>query len=197
MQKFGSQFAGYESTTQSLCGKVDLVQSGLGQLESTVASLWRDMDAKLQSIRSPAVEQSATEVESIRGPSKVVGAMYACEFGHVVTIQGKTDTSANDQDFQDPSNSEQRPDVLTEGQDSNPGIFHGSLRQRLDCMAKLVSTEQIGNTATTDCFNKVFQMLQSVSDHFANAATKQDLEALRAGTRQDLEIFLQSIEARS
>lgn len=193
MQRYGSLFAGYESTTQSLCGKVDLVQSGLGQLESTVISLCRDIDAKLQSTRSPAVEQRATEVERIKDSSKNVGAIYACEFGHVVTIQGKADTSATDQEFQDPSNSDQHPDVLTEGQDPNPGIFHGSLRQRLDCMAKLVFTEQIGNKATTDCFNKVFEMLQSVSGHFANVATKQDLEALRAGTRQDLEMFRRTL----
>ncbi|KAG9577389.1 hypothetical protein KCU77_g11652, partial [Aureobasidium melanogenum] len=193
MKRFGSQFAGYESTTQSLCGKVDLVQSQVRQLEKKVTSFWREIDAKLESTKSPFVKQSTTEVGITKDPSSTVSAIPACEFGQMVTIQGKADISASNQEYQDPLNSDQRPDVPTEGQDSSLGIFHGSLRQRLDCMAKLVSTQQVGHTATTDCFNKVFGMLQSVSDHSANVVTKQDLEALRVGTRRGLEIFRRTL----
>ncbi|KAG9656347.1 hypothetical protein KCU95_g8855, partial [Aureobasidium melanogenum] len=193
MQRFGSQFAGYESTTQSLCGKVDLVQSQMRQLENTVTSLWRDINTKLESTRGPIVEQSTTEVGSIKDPSKTVGAIHACEFGQVVTIQGNAGIAASNQEYQDPLNSDQRSDVPTEGQDPGPGIFHGSLRQRLDCIAKLVSTQQVGHTATTDCFDKVFEILQSISDHSVNVVTEQDLEALRVGTRQDLEVFRRTL----
>ncbi|KAH0184231.1 hypothetical protein KCV00_g9198, partial [Aureobasidium melanogenum] len=193
MKRFGSQFAGYESTTQSLCGKVDLVQSQVRQLENTVTSFWREIDAKLESTRSPVIKQSTTEVGSIKKPSSTASAIPACEFGRMVSIQGKADISASNQEYQDPLNSDQRPDVPTEGQDSSAGIFHGSLRQRLDCMAKLVSTQQVGHTITNDCFNKVFEMLQSASDHSANVVTKQDLEALRVGTKRDLEIFRRTL----
>ncbi|KAH0342254.1 hypothetical protein KCU83_g9339, partial [Aureobasidium melanogenum] len=193
MKRLGSQFAGYESTTQSLCGKVDLVQSRVRQLENTVASFWWEIDAKLESTRSSAVEKSTTEVGTIKDPSKTVSAIPACEFGQAITTQGKADISASNQEYQDPLNPDQRPDVPTEGQDSSVGIFHGSLRQRLDYLAKLVSTQQVGHTTTTDSFNTVFEMLQSASDQSANVVSKQDLEALRVGTRRDLEIFRRTL----
>ncbi|KAH0373223.1 hypothetical protein KCU65_g750, partial [Aureobasidium melanogenum] len=193
MKRFGSQFVDYESTTRSLCGKVDSIQSQVKQLEKTVTSFWKDTNAKLESTKNLAVKQSTTEVGNIKDSSKTVGAVHACEFGHTVTVQGKADVSASNQEYQIPLDPNQQPDVPTEGQESSSGMFHGSLRQRLDCVARVVSSQQVGHTATTDCFNKVSEILQSISDHPANVVTKEDLEALRMGTRRDLEVFRRTL----
>lgn len=58
MKRFGSQFADYESTTRSLCGKVDSIQSQVKQLEKTVTSFWRDTNVKLENTTSPTVEKN-------------------------------------------------------------------------------------------------------------------------------------------
>lgn len=194
MQGFGSQLAGHERTTYDLCGRVDLVQSRMSQLESTVISFWRNIDAKLESPRGSIVEQSTTEIENIGDSSTSSDATSAREFGHVVTVREKPDTMVNDQEkCRSLLDSDRPPDTPTNGQSSSPDIFHGSLTQRLDCMAKLVSTEQTVQTAITDRFDKVFEMLQSVSDHSANVVSKQDLEALRVGISQDLDILRRAL----
>lgn len=189
MQNFGDQLTGCERTIRDLCGRVDSVQSRMNQLESTVVSFWRDIDTKLESTTSPILEQNTTEIENIGDSATSGDAINADESGYVVTFRDKPDTAASDQECQDPSNSDQPPNTPTDGQCASPNIFYGSLTQRMDCMAKLVSTEQIVQTATTDRFNKVFEMLQSVLDHSSNVVTKQDLEALRQKISQDLVIF--------
>lgn len=65
MHRFGNQLAVHEHTTYDLCSRVDLVQSRMSQLESTVIYFWRNIDAKLESPRGLIVEQSTTEIENI------------------------------------------------------------------------------------------------------------------------------------
>ncbi|CAD0110169.1 unnamed protein product [Aureobasidium uvarum] len=163
------------------------MQSQLTQLEKTVVSFWRDTSSKLETAGS-STDHGTTKAGDF-GDSSKSNPVYACEYGHTATIQGKVYTSASNLECQNLVQKDQQPEVPAMEQESNPDVFHGSLRQRLDCLAKLVTAEQAGNTATLDCFNKVFELLQSILDQFANVATKQGLDAVRVGTRHDVDLF--------
>lgn len=45
-------------------------------------------------------KKTPTEVGSIKDPSKIVGAIHACEFGHTVTIRGEVSVHSQDQSTQ-------------------------------------------------------------------------------------------------